>query len=100
MPRVGKQAAQLGLDVPTFAVARKGVVHAVQRLNDSHGRPVRPIETAGCRMPEVDLLVAEFDGFQSRIDQDHDACWHRGGETEFVGGSHAVDEGTDLGRGG
>ncbi len=44
----------------------------------------------------MDLLVAELDRLQTRVNQDFDTCRHSGGEAEIVSGGHAVDDGTRL----
>ena len=95
-PGIGKQAAQHIPDALAFAVLGQHVLHPVERLNDPHGRPSGPIEAAGRGEPEMNFLAAEPDRLQPRIDQNLDARRHGGGESEFVGGGHAVDDGARL----
>ena len=83
---------------PVRAVGQH-VLHPVQRLNDAHGGPVGPIETAGRGELEMDLLATELDRLQTRINQHLDTRRHGGGEAEIVGGSHAVDDGAIVGYG-
>ena len=54
------------------------------------------MEATGRRELEMDFLAAELDRLQSRVDQHFDACRNCGGETEVIGGGHAVDDGTNL----
>ncbi|MEI9986125.1 MAG: hypothetical protein WDN69_24885 [Aliidongia sp.] len=46
----------------------------------------------------MDLLIAELDGLQARIDENLYARRHGGGEAEVVGSGHAVHHGAGLGR--
>ena len=68
----------------------------MQGLDNTHRWPTGPIETAGRCQLEVDLLIAELDRLQTRVDQHLDARRHGGGEAEIVGGSHAVHDGAGL----
>ena len=45
------------------------VLHPVRRLDDAHGGAISPKETAGRGELEMDLLAAELDRLQPRIDQ-------------------------------
>ena len=96
MSGVREHVAQHVLHALTLAVLGEHVLHPAQRLNDAHGRPAGPIETAGRGELEMDLLVAELDRLQTCVDQDFDTCRHSGGEAEIVSGGHAVDDGTRL----
>ena len=44
----------------------------------------------------MDLLVAELDRLEERIDQHLNTCRRGGGESEIVGGGYAVDDGPRL----
>ena len=96
MAGIGEEAVQRGSHPRALIVVDQHVLHPVQRLNNAHGGTVCPIEAAGRGILEMDLLIAEFDRLQPRVDEDLDAGRHGRGEAEIVGGGHAVDDRAGL----
>ena len=96
VPGICEHSAQQVLNAPTFAVLAEHILYPVERLHDTHGRTVGPVEPAGRGGLEVGLLAVEFDRFQPCMDQHFDTCRYRGGKAEILGRDHAVDDNTSL----
>ena len=81
--RISKKPPQHLVDTLTVGALGQHVRPPVQRLNDTHGRPVGPIEAAGGRISEMDLLVADLDRLQASVSQHLDAR-RRGGRESLA----------------
>lgn len=92
MSGIVEQAPEAGLDPSPLLVILENVLEPVQGLDNSHGRPVRPIEAARCGRLEVDFLLAQLDRFQAGVDQHFDPCRNGVCQPQVVRGSHPVQD--------
>ena len=92
--RVGYQLRQSTQDAVVVGV--QGVFEPMQGLHDPHRGSPCPIEAARRRKFELDHQPVELDGATPGVGVDCDACRHSIGQTEVIGGGHAVDQQAQL----
>ena len=69
----------------TIAIRWQRVLEPVQRLNDPHGWPPRPVQLARCGVLEVDLQLVQLNRASSSVGVDYDVRRNGGGQPKVVG---------------